>query len=71
MKNDSPNAQGPNNIHCRKCGGLVPLRDEGGDGIYSLDPVRNAIEKERDEQAIARGESRGVKRTFQTLKGGL
>jgi len=45
-KKARPNAQGPNNIWCKHCGGLVPV-DYLDEGPYSDDPVVNAIAMER------------------------
>lgn len=39
----SPNARGPNVIHCKRCGGLVPVDYRDEEGPYSDDPLRNAI----------------------------
>ena len=61
------NAQGPNMVHCKPCGGLVDLRDEGESAYYGNDPVQNVLDKERGVHESGRKmpDRRG------TLKGGL
>lgn len=67
----TPNAQGPDHVHCRKCGGLVPVRSDDELEIYSDDPVRNLIDKESDKRAQRTGAARGVLKTGRVLRGGL
>ena len=64
----SPNARGPNVIHCKPCGGLVPLadRDQIDETLVSHDPVRNALERESGIEDVGR-----VVTPTRTLYGGL
>lgn len=67
-----PNAQGPDKIYCRKCGGLVEVNhDNRDDALFHTNPERNAMLAEDDAIAEQRGESRGVIRSGRKLKGGL
>lgn len=62
----SDNTQGPDVVYCRRCGGLVPKRDDDtGDTYIHADPVANAIAKEAGHDQV------GVIRQPRQLKGGL
>ena len=43
-----PNARGPDHIHCKKCGGLVPV-NYTDDGPYSDNPIASVLANERGE----------------------
>lgn len=34
-------------VHCKKCGGTVPLQPEPDSEYYGSDPLQNVIDKER------------------------
>lgn len=52
-----PNAQGPDHVWCRKCGGLVPMSYTDDHGPYSDDPVESAIASERGLDQLGRKRS--------------
>jgi len=40
-----PNSR--NTVHCKKCGGTVPLNAEPESEYYGSDPLQNLLDKER------------------------
>jgi len=62
----SPNARGYQWVHCRRCGGLVPINYRDDDGPYSDDPVQSAMANERGMADAGR-----VLRGSGELRGGL
>ena len=54
-------------VHCRKCGGTVPLKAEPEPEYYGSDPLQNLLDKERGVNESGRV----LPNRNQQLKGGL
>lgn len=63
----SPNARGPDYVHCKHCGGLVAVDQSDSVGAYCNSPEAAAMAHERGLQHV------GVRRLtqFRELGGGL
>ena len=52
--NATPNAMGPDHIHCKKCGGLVPLKSESDTDYIGNNPLHNLIAMEEGHHNLGR-----------------